>query len=104
MQAIRDQVAAALHPLDPLSAAEIEAAAALLKAEFESEQHRLLFVSISLHEPPKAAVLGWPEAGPVPREAFAVFRDLTRRTTYEAIVSLEEQRVRWSRSVPGAQP
>jgi primary-amine oxidase len=104
MQATRDEVAAALHPLEPLTATEIEAAAALLKAEFESGQNRLLFVSISLHEPPKADVLGWPESGAVPREAFAVFRDLTARTTYEAIVSLDERQVRWSRTVPGAQP
>ncbi|HZQ37062.1 MAG TPA: primary-amine oxidase [Dehalococcoidia bacterium] len=104
MQATRDEVAAALHPLEPLTGAEIEAAAALLKAEFETEQNRLLFVSISLQEPLKADVFGWPESGAVPREAFAVFRDLAARTTYEAIVSLDERRVRWSRTVPGAQP
>src|SRR5690348_3146742 len=104
MQATRDQIAIELHPLEPLTAAEIEAAAALLKAEFETEQNRLLFVSISLQEPPKHAVLSWPEAGSAPREAFAIFRDLAARTTYEAIVSLDEQRVRWSQTVPGAQP
>ncbi len=104
MQATRDEVSTAVHPLEPLTAAEIERAAGILKAQFGFERDGALFVSISLHEPPKQAVLGWPAGGALPREAFAIFRDLATRTTCEAIVSLSEERVSWWRTVPGAQP
>ena len=44
-----------LHPLEPLSAAEISAASAILKAE-KGLAPTARFVFVSLHEPPKAAV------------------------------------------------
>jgi primary-amine oxidase len=104
MQATATEIGTALHPLEPLSAAEIERATAILREVFRFERDGVLFVSISLHEPPKEAVLAWPAGGAVPREAFAIFRDLPTRTTYEAVASLGEGTVPWWRTVPGAQP
>ncbi|MCW2995306.1 MAG: tyramine oxidase, partial [Conexibacter sp.] len=43
------------HPLEPLNAAEVAAAAAILKAERELDDN-WRFVFIMLHEPPKDAV------------------------------------------------
>jgi primary-amine oxidase len=82
----------ATHPLAPLSADEIAAAAAILKAERGlGDQAR--FVFIVLHEPPKDAVRSWRPELEVPREAFIVMRDRETRGTYEAIVSLTDERV-----------
>ncbi len=43
------------HPLDPLSAEEIESASRIVRDERHLENVR--FISIGLHEPPKEAVL-----------------------------------------------
>jgi primary-amine oxidase len=82
------------HPLEPLSAEEVAAAANILKVERGLDDN-WRFVFIMLHEPPKDAVRGWsPDAPtPVPREAAVTLRDRTSRGTYEALVSLSEGRV-----------
>lgn len=80
------------HPLEPLSADEITAAAALLTSDRELGPEAR-FVFVMLHEPPKDAVRAWTPDGEVPREAFVVLRDRDARATYEAIVSLSEERV-----------
>ena len=54
------------HPLEPLSVGEIAAAVDILRSERQLGE-RVRFVTISLHEPPKAAVLAFPSAGPVDR-------------------------------------
>src|ERR1700753_3856176 len=78
-----------LHPLEPLAAAEVSAAAAILKAEKQLGP-TARFVFVSLHEPPKAAV----QAGEdVPREAFVVLYEKRERKTYEAVVSLSDEKV-----------
>ena len=84
------------HPLQPLSAAEIGAAAALLRdAGHVGPSGR--FVSLVLHEPPKADVLAFDaDAAPVAREAAAVVLDRADGRTYEAVVSLTDSAVtRW---------
>jgi primary-amine oxidase len=83
---------AAIHPLEPLRPEEVAAAAAILKSERGlGEEAR--FVFIMLHEPPKDAVRAWGPGVALPREAFVVLRDRGTRGTYEAIVSLSEERV-----------
>mgnify|MGYP001100002079 CR=1 FL=1 len=75
-----------LHPLEPLSAAEISAASAILKGE-RGLGPTARFVFVNLHEPPKEAV----QAGAdVPREAFVVLYEKGERKTYEAVISLTE--------------
>ena len=78
-----------LHPLEPLSAEEVAAAGAILKAA-KGLGATARFVFVSLHEPPKAAV----QAGEkVAREAFVVLYEKAERKTYEAVVSLTERAV-----------
>ena len=59
------------HPLDPLSAAEIEAAAKLLRSapQFPGEG---LFSTIVLNEPPKAEVLAFKPGATFTRQAFSI--------------------------------
>ncbi|HEY6890439.1 MAG TPA: primary-amine oxidase [Solirubrobacter sp.] len=89
-----------LHPLEPLSAEEVSAAATILKAE-KGLESTARFVFISLHEPPKAAV----QAGEaVPREAFVVLYEKAERKTYEAVVSLTDSSVVAFTHIEGVQP
>ena len=84
--------ATATHPLTPLNADEIAAAAAILTAE-RSLGTEARFVFIMLHEPPKDAVRSWTPGASVPREAFIVMRNKQTKGTYEAVVSLSDERV-----------
>jgi len=89
-----------LHPLEPLSAAEVTLASSILKAEKELAP-TARFVFVDLHEPPKAAV----QAGEdVPREAFVVLYEKAERRTYEAVVSLSERTVISFEHIEGVQP
>jgi len=90
----------AAHPLDPLSAGEIAAAVAALRAAGDSDA-TTRFALIDLAEPDKAAVLAWRPGDPAPRRAFIVARQ--RRTVYEGIVDLARRRVERWRAVPRAQ-
>jgi primary-amine oxidase len=88
------------HPLEPLSAEEVSAASAILKAD-KGLGATARFVFVTLHEPPKAAV----QAGEsVPREAFIVLYERSERATYEAVVSLTDRNVVSWKHVEGVQP
>ena len=100
---------AVTHPLDPLSSAEISAAAAVLR-DAGHVGPACRFVSLVLREPAKAAVLEYDAAlasdggTAVPREAAAIVLDRSDGHTYEATVSLSDGEVtRWEH-VPGVQP
>ena len=78
---------AAPHPLDPLSADEIRAAAAILRAQAELTP-ATRFVMISLAEPPKPAGLDFGR-GPAPdRVALVITYDTAASLIHEALVSL----------------
>jgi primary-amine oxidase len=104
-------IAPQTHPLDPLTAAEIEAATAAIKAA-KGLAGTARFVYVSLYEPPKAEVIAY-EAGngatpKPPRLVKVVIRERAQRTTYEAIVTLDADAeaaalTHW-RQVPGVQP
>jgi primary-amine oxidase len=91
------------HPLEPLSAAEVRLAVALLK-DAEKVTRTTRFVSVSLKEPPKAAVHAFPHAEPVSREVFAVLFDNATNSCYEATVSLTDRALLAWVHVPGVQP
>ena len=74
------------HPLDPLTAEEVTRAWEIIHAQ-PVLGDRVWFVSIDLHEPPKALVLGHSRR-PVDRAAFVVVLDSAAAKTYEAVVSL----------------
>lgn len=57
-----------LHPLDPLSQAELELAAGVLRAHFEHDAN-LLFETVELHEPPKASVREFAPGSALERQA-----------------------------------
>jgi primary-amine oxidase len=89
-----------LHPLEPLSAEEVSAASAILKAA-KGLNGTARFVFISLHEPPKQAVQN---GETVAREAFVVVYEKAERKTYEAVVSLTDERVVSFEHREGVQP
>src|SRR5579862_7514391 len=63
------------HPLDPLSAAELERTVATLHAD-ERLLEPLRFVTVELAEPDKPLLAAWTDGGPAPvRTAFAVVLD-----------------------------
>jgi primary-amine oxidase len=90
-----------MHPLEPLSAAEVRQAVALLR-DTERVSPTTRFVSVSLKEPDKHLVhAGAPN---VPREAFAVLFDNAANSCYEATVSLAKESVLGFEHIPGVQP
>jgi primary-amine oxidase len=90
----------AAHPLDALSASEIDAAMGALRAAGHADRGAR-FPLITLAEPDKAAVLAWP-GQPVARKAFVIARQ--DRTVYEGFIDLASGKIeRWD-PVPGVQP
>ncbi|HYB88114.1 MAG TPA: primary-amine oxidase [Streptosporangiaceae bacterium] len=92
---------AACHPLDPLTADEIRQAGGILTGD-DRLSPAIRFVSVGLHEPPKAEDAPARPGQAPPREAFIVAREPRERMTYEAVVSLTAGSVVSWRAVPGA--
>jgi primary-amine oxidase len=87
------QHAAAGHPLDPLTAPEVAAATAIVRASdgYGAQSDRCRFITIALQEPTKDGVSEWEAGGPRPaREAEVVLLDRGRAATIEAVVSLDD--------------
>lgn len=99
----RGVLEAVAHPLEPLTADEIQQATQTVR-EQQQLWKDVLIVSVNLHEPPKEAVLGYRAGDPFDRTAFVVVRDWPRHTAYEAIVSITRRQVLEWREVPGLQP
>jgi primary-amine oxidase len=89
------------HPLEPLSAAEVQQAVDALRAAGKVTP-TTRFVSVMLKEPPKGRVHAG--AANLPREAAAVLFDNATNTAAEAVVALAENRVAAFRTVTGVQP
>ena len=100
---VRSSHTAGSHPLDPLTAAEIEAAVAILLAQ-RSLGERVRYESIVLNEPPKDLVLDFKEGDEIGREAFLVTFDNDTGATYEAVVSLSGGNVKSWKHIPDVQP
>ncbi|MFO0798523.1 MAG: primary-amine oxidase [Gemmataceae bacterium] len=93
----------ARHPLEPLSAAEVQQAVRLLRADGKVTP-TTRFVSVSLREPPKELVHGFTGRDAVRREAFVVLFDNATNACHEATVCLTRGQVLAVRHVPGVQP
>ncbi len=91
------------HPLDPLSADEILRAVAILNRD-ENIGARVRYETVVLNEPPKNAVLDYDGTHTFPREAFICLLDNDSRRTYEAVVSLSDDKVKSFTHIPGVQP
>src|SRR3954470_4076602 len=86
------------HPLDPLTGAEIERAAAIVQ-DSDHTSATLRFVMISLAEPPKPADLVF-ETLPA-RKAFVVSYDNAQKLIFEGVVDLDLGMVESWTPVPG---
>ncbi|MCC7369746.1 MAG: primary-amine oxidase [Chloroflexi bacterium] len=91
------------HPLDPLSAAEIAEAVAIVRAQ-RTLGPRTRFASVGLREPTRQELRQLRAGATLDREAEVILLDNGTKLTHEAIVSLARGTVvRW-RDVPGVQP
>jgi primary-amine oxidase len=91
------------HPLEPLSADEVQQTVGLLKS-LGKVTPSTRFVSVSLKEPRKELVHAPQSDRPIPREAFVVLFDNATNTAHEAAVSLSTSELMSWKSIPGAQP
>ena len=91
------------HPLDPLTASEIDAAAGALRASSEFPEGGL-FSMLVLKEPAKSAVLAYAPGAAVARQAFAVILDRKGNRTFEAVVDLPAARIASWTEIKGVQP
>jgi primary-amine oxidase len=100
--AVTISAGATAHPLDPLSAAEIARAVAVLR-DGPAAGESFRFVSVTLLEPAKDVLGG--DLSTVPRTAFVVLIDRAAGTAFEADVDLGAATVvRWSALPRGTQP
>src|SRR5215475_376139 len=103
MQTVEPPVAITRHPLDPLTAEEVEAAADILRAQRHLAD-TARFVFVTLNEPDKATVLGFQPGQPIERQAFVILRERAQHKTFEAVVSITAGEVLSWRERPGVQP
>jgi len=92
----------ARHPLDPLTADEIRAAAGVLRRERGIDE-RWRFGAIDLREPSKAQLAGWERGEPVAREAELTVWSLEDGIVREALVDVGAQRLLSWHERPGVQ-
>ena len=98
-----DPTATDRHPLDPLSPAEIAAAAQLIRDDPRAPA-ALRFVSVDLREPPKRQVLEYRPGDQLQRQANAVLLDRGTGDCIEVAVDLGGAEIIGWRSIEGAQP
>ena len=91
------------HPLDPLSADEIRAAAAILRREREITD-RWRFASIELREPPKATARDYRPGDPIARVSEVICWNRDDGAVYKARVDLDGDAVTAWDHVPDGQP
>lgn len=91
------------HPLEPLTEEEILKAVAILKSQ-KNLTVADRFEQVTLHEPPKSVVLNFKEGDPIERQAFAIIADTKSSTTYEAVISVTQEKVISYELIPGVQP
>jgi primary-amine oxidase len=91
------------HPLEPLTAEEVQSAVGLLKKAGKVTA-TTRFVSVYLKEPEKAFVHAFTGREAFPREACAVLFDNGSNTCFEAELSITGQKLLSWTPVPGVQP
>ena len=95
--------AQATHPLEPLTLAETERAAAVIRADSRFTPDSK-FATLGIDEPAKQQVLAWSPGAPVRRAARAAIFDWKTTRTAEVVVDLASGRVeRWA-SIGQRQP
>jgi primary-amine oxidase len=89
------------HPLDPLTAAELEAVVESVR-KVRALNARQLFVSVQLQEPDKELLSSWRDGDPLDRQARVAIWDQAAGELSDGIVSVAGDVISW-RAVPGAQ-
>src|SRR5260370_12591439 len=97
------ETGAGRHPLDALTAGDVEETTRILRAAGRITPWVRL-MAYSLLEPDKDVVLAYQPGQPVPREVFVIMRDHERRLTIEAVVSLAQGTIRAFRERQDVQP
>jgi len=95
------------HPLDPLSAEEVAATSAIVRASagYRAASEAIRFITVALREPHKDALAACRANGALPpREAEVVMLDSADGSTYEGTVSLDDAELRAWTHVEGVQP
>jgi len=90
------------HPLDPLTNAEIESAAKILRAAPQFPANAM-FSTIVLQEPAKADVLAFKPGAPINRQAFSIVLDRPGNKTFEAVVDLNKSAIASWTEIKGVQ-
>jgi primary-amine oxidase len=93
---------AVTHPLDPLTAEEISAAVAAVRAAQPLE--RPTFSLVVLVDPPKDVVVAFEPGDAIERRARVVVTDRAVRRTYEGVVELARGELSAWRELEGVQP
>jgi primary-amine oxidase len=91
------------HPLDPLTPKEIRQAVAIARRE-KNLSRQFRFVTVALQEPGKQLVYRFQPGDSIDRELFLVLLDNASGNSYEAIVSLGQNRLISWQHKPGIQP
>ena len=94
---------AAAHPLDALTLDEVSRAVAVIAADPRFEVDAA-FVHVRLHEPDKAAVLGYQPGAPVDREVEALLVPPRRLEATEVVVSVTKGEIRSWKVHPDMRP
>ena len=92
-----------VHPLDPLSGSEIEAAVSIVRGD----KGPLFYNAVTLFEPPKAEMLAWledAEKTPRPRRIADVVAIAKGGQVYDGLVDLEEKKITKWEALDGVQP
>ncbi len=103
MNVMRKTGIATNHPLDPLTADEIENAVSVVKrAPFCND--RVKFETVELAYPPKSSVRAWSPGERLPRQAFVCAYDTSNGEVHECDVDLDNGVLAAHEIVPGARP
>ena len=92
------------HPLEPLTANEVQTALELLKAQ-DVYSGTVRIISIILKEPPKEVVYAWPDGEEASRQAICTLFDNEKNRGSRVTLDLSADRVvKVDMAPPGAQP
>ena len=95
--------AAIHHPLEPLTADEVQLAVTILK-DAGKVTATTRFVSVNLKEPPKEFVHNFTGKESIRRDVFALLFDNGTNSCYEATLSLNDRKMHSWKHIPGVQP
>ncbi|TWU22803.1 primary-amine oxidase [Bythopirellula polymerisocia] len=92
-----------MHPLDPLTYAEIQAAVDALRSA-DRYADGMFLPTLVLREPSKDSLRAWTPGAPMEREAFAVVLDRKNNRKSEAVIDLNTSTVTSWTEIPGGHP